>query len=344
MAKVLLTGGSGFIATHVLELLLKRGYEVVTTVRSEDKAAHIRERFPGAKLSVAIVPDIAAPGAFDAVVSGNPELEYVQHTASPFHFNWTDARRELLDPAINGTNSVLRAVKAHAPSVKRVVVTSSFAAVLSEDGVAPGSTKVFSEADWNSSTYEDGLTGSKATSYRVSKKEAEKAAWDFVKAEKPGFDLATICPPLVFGPAAQHLDSLAAINTSNARYVDLVAGKWLADGIPATGIYLWVDVRDVALAHVEAMVRPEAGGKRFFVTAGYFDNRKIVRAVRDNFPDLASKLPDPANAKADPAADLPSGGVYGYDNSRATKLLGIDWISLEKTSIDTVKSLQGIPA
>ncbi|KAI1506686.1 NAD dependent epimerase/dehydratase [Biscogniauxia marginata] len=337
MPKVLLTGGSGFIAAHVLELLLKRGHEVVTTVRSEDKAAKIRAAHPNAKLTIAIVPDIAQPGAFDEVAK-TPGLEYVEHTASPFHYNWTDAKTELLDPAIKGTTSVLEAIKKYAPSVKRVVITSSFASILSPDGLENPS-KTFSEADWNPSTYEEGLTGTKSISYRVSKKFAEKAGWDFVEREKPNFDLATICPPLVFGPVVHHLNSLAAINTSNERFVQLIQGKWKGE-IPPTGVFLWVDVRDVALAHVNAIERPEAGGKRFFTTAGKFKNRDLVDLVRKNFPGLAGQLPDDSVK----GGDYPEGGVHGYDNSRATKVLGIDWISLEKSVVDTVKSLQEVGA
>ncbi|KAI1374860.1 NAD(P)-binding protein [Hypoxylon crocopeplum] len=342
MTKVLLTGGSGFIAAHVLELLLKRGYEVTTTVRSETKASQILAKYSGAKLSVFIVPDIAAPDAFNEVISKTPGLEYVQHTASPFHFKWKDAETELLRPAINGTNSILKAIAAYAPSVKRVVVTSSFASIISEADLS-NPNKTFSEADWNPSTYEDGLTGSPATAYRVSKKEAEKAAWDFVAREKPNFDVATICPPLVYGPVAHHLDSLSAINTSNARFADLVQGGWKAE-VPASGVYLWVDVRDVALAHVNAMERPEAGGLRFFTTAGYYDNRQILRAARKAFPELVDKLPASDDVKGAPGADFPAEGTYKYDNSRATKVLGIEWISLEKSVADTIKSLQGIPA
>ncbi|KAI0882638.1 NAD(P)-binding protein [Annulohypoxylon maeteangense] len=341
MPKVLLTGGSGFIAAHVLDILLKKGYEVVTTVRSETKASQIRAKYPGAKLSVAIVPDIAAPNAFDSVIASEPGLDYVQHTASPFHFNWKDARTELLDPAIEGTNSVLRAIKKHAPGVKRVVLTSSFAAIISEANLA-NPNKTFSEADWNPSTYEDGLTGSPATSYRVSKTLAEKAAWDFVKDEKPSFDLATICPPMVFGPVAHHLDSLSGINTSNSRIADLIHGKWKSE-IPASGVFLWVDVRDVANAHVNAMELPEAGGQRFFTTAGYYDNVQIAKAVRGAYPDLADKLPTEATPVAKGGA-LPAEGTYKYDNSRATKVLGIEWIPLEKSVADTVKSLLTIPA
>ncbi|KAI1084659.1 NAD dependent epimerase/dehydratase [Whalleya microplaca] len=340
MPKVLLTGGSGFIAAHVLELLLKRGHEVVTTVRSEDKAAAIRAAHPGAKLTVAIVPDVAAPNAFDEVVKATPGLEYVQHTASPFHFKWTDAKTELLDPAIKGTTSVLEAVKKYAPSVKRIVITSSFAALINEAELG-NPDKVFSEADWNPSTYEEGLTGSPATAYRVSKKEAEKAAWDFVAREHPNFDVATICPPMVFGPVVHHLNSLSAINTSNGRFVDLIQGGWRAAGaIPPSGVFLWVDVRDVARAHVAAQDRPEAGGLRFFTTAGYYDNRKIVQVVRENFPDLADKLPE----KDTPGGGFPPEGTYKYDNSRATKVLGIDWIPIEKSVVDTVQSLREVGA
>lgn len=337
MTKVLLTGGSGFIAAHILELLLKRGHDVVTTVRSEDKASKIRSAHPDAKLSVVIVPDIAKPDAFDEVVK-TPGLETVLHTASPFHYNWTDPKTELLDPAILGTTSILKAIKQFAPGVKRVVITSSFASILSEAGLKDAS-KVFSEADWNPNTYEDGLKDNKATSYRVSKTVAERAGWDFVEKEKPNFDLATICPPLVFGPVVHHLNSLSAINTSNARFVDLIQGK-MKDEIAPTGVHLWVDVRDVALAHVEAMERPEAGGQRFFVTAGKFSNRELVDAARKNFPELKDKLPG-ENAQG---GDYPEGGFPGYDHSRATKVLGIDWIPLEKSTVDTIKSLQEVGA
>lgn len=243
-----------------------------------------------------------------------------------------------MDPAIIGTTSILKAIKKSAPGVKRVVITSSFASILSTAGLLD-TKKVFSEADWNPNTYEDGLGDNKATSYRVSKTVAEKSAWKFVEEEKPSFDLVTICPPLVFGPVVHHLNSLSAINTSNQRFVDLIQGKNKAE-IPDTGVYLWVDVRDVALAHVAAFERPAAGGKRFFCTAGKYSNREIVDAVRANFPELQAKLP----AEDAKGGDYPEGGLYSYDNSRATKELGINWISISQSTVDTVKSLLEVGA
>ncbi|GAP83645.2 putative NAD dependent epimerase dehydratase [Rosellinia necatrix] len=340
MPKVLLTGGSGFIATHILGLLLERGHEVVTTVRTEEKAKIIRDAHPGAKLTVAIVPDIAQPNAFDEVVQ-TPGLEYVQHTASPFHFKFKDAKTEILDPAIKGTTSILEAIKKYAPGVKRVVITSSFAAILTAEELG-NPKKTWSEADWNPNTLEDGITGPPGTTYRVSKTLAEKAAWDFVAAEKPNFDIATINPPFVFGPVVHHLSSLADINTSNGNMVALIVGRWKAE-IPPTGVHLWVDVRDVAKAHVAAMERPAAGGSRFFVTTGYFANKEIVPIVRNAFPQLADKLPEDGVQ----GGDYPGGSVenvYGYDNSKATTVLGIDWIPLEKSVTDTIGSLLAVGA
>lgn len=124
MTRVLLTGGSGFIAVHVLEALLTQGHSVVTTVRSDAKAQMLRDTFSNYgtdKLDFAIVADIAEEGAFDEAVKSDPPFEWVIHTASPFHFNITDTKKDLLDPAIIGTTGVLKAIKKSAPSVKRVV-------------------------------------------------------------------------------------------------------------------------------------------------------------------------------------------------------------------------------
>ena len=96
MTRVLLTGGSGFIAAHVLDILLEHGHSVVTTVRSQEKANKIKEAHPDAsekQLSFAIVEDIAQEGAFDKAVVSDPPFEAVIHTASPFHFNVTDIQK-----------------------------------------------------------------------------------------------------------------------------------------------------------------------------------------------------------------------------------------------------------
>ncbi|KAL4880827.1 hypothetical protein BJY04DRAFT_190893 [Aspergillus karnatakaensis] len=329
MPKVLLTGGSGFIAAHTLDQLLERGFDVVTTVRSEDKGDRILAAHPNTpkeKLSYVIVKDIAQDGAFDEAVKSNPPFDYVLHTASPFHHNVQDPVKDFLDPAIKGTTGILKAIKAHAPTVKRVVITSSFAAIIN----TKNHEKVYSEKNWNPVTWEEGLESSQT--YRASKTFAEKAAWDFFEKEKPNFDIATINPPLVLGPVVHYLSSLDAINTSNARISRFVRGLE-KDSIPPTVTFLWVDVRDVALAHVRAIEVPEAGAQRFFVTAGTYANKDIVDIIRDAYPELEDRLPP-----KDAPSDLPK-EIYGYDNSKSLQVLGLKYHSLKESVVDTVKTL-----
>ncbi|KAH6885862.1 hypothetical protein B0T10DRAFT_85777 [Thelonectria olida] len=338
MTKVLLTGGSGFIAAHTLEQLLKKDYAVVTTVRSEGKAQKIREahkdKVDAGKLEVVIVPDIAQEGAFDEVAK-TPGIGAVLHTASPFHFHITDPKKDLIDPAVIGTTGILKALHASASSVKRVVITSSFASIIDEAKLTDPET-TFSEASWNPVTVEE-ISRSPATAYRASKKLAERAAWDFVAANKPSFDLVTICPPLVLGPVVHHLATLDSINTSNERVVALLRGGWKEGIPPSTPVPMWIDVRDAATAHVRALEEPSAGGKRLLATAGWFTNREIADIVRAKFPEFADRVP---GEEVSGGEFPPKEHIYKYNNDETNKLLGIDWIKLEKSVVDLVGSLK----
>jgi len=340
MTRVLLTGGSGFIAAHTLDILLQHGHSVVTTVRTQEKADKIKEEYQSyadkGQLSFAIVPDIAQSDAFEKAVISDPPFEAVLHTASPFHFNVTDVQKDLLDPAVIGTTGILKSIKKSAPSVKHVVITSSFAAIVDgSKGFWPGHT--YSEDDWNPMTIEDAQENP-MMGYRASKTFAEKAAWDFLEKEKPNFTISTINPPMVFGPIVHALDSLENINTSNQRILNTALGKF-KDEIPPSGVHLWVDVRDVAEAHVAAFEKPDAANKRFFITAGYFSNKEITQIIRKNFPDFKD-LPKDSTPGGDYPEGTPDKGLYGYSNKRSIDVLGIKYKTLEESIVDSVKSFQ----
>ena len=309
-------------------------------MRSDAKGQNILKNHPNVskdKLNFVIVEDIAQEGAFDEAIKSDPPFELVIHTSSPFHFNTADFKKDLLDPAIIGTTGILKAIKKSAPTVKRVVITSSFASIIDPSkGTRPGYT--YSEADWDPITEEQALENASA-GYRASKTFAEKAAWDFLEKEKPGFTLTTMCPPLVLGPIVHYLQSLDNLNTSNQRIAAIMTGK-AKEEIPATGTFIWVDVRDLALAHIRAGESEEAQNKRFFVTAGYMSNEEIAGIIRDNYPDLKDKVP----AKGVKGGGYPAEGVYKYNNSRTKDMLGIEFRSLKESIVDTVKSLQAVGA
>ncbi|KAF9871976.1 hypothetical protein CkaCkLH20_10608 [Colletotrichum karsti] len=338
MAKVLVTGGTGFVAGHVIDVLLQRGYSVLTTVRSEEKAEAIHASFrsvPRSRLETVIVPDIAANGALAAL--GSHGLEAVLHVASPFHYNVKDPKKDLIDPAVLGTSGVLKAIKESCPDVKRVVVTSSFAAILNPRLAAEGTEKTYTEEDWSPLTIEDAYS-SPTNAYVVSKLMAEKAAWDFVEKEKPGFTISTINPPMIYGPVILPPKSLASVNTSNQTLAGLITGKH-KDGLPPTTLPLWVDVRDVALAHVKAIETDAAAGKRFFVTAGFYSNAEMGKIVWSKFPELRDRLPALSDMGGAPSPVLKS---FGFDTSRSENVLGLTWTPYAKTVVDSVKSLASL--
>lgn len=103
---------------------------------------------------------------------------------------------------------------------------------------------------------------------------------------------------------------------------------------PTAPVFTWVDVRDVALAHVRALMRSEAGGKRFYVVGGYFSNKRLADVIRDKHPELVGQLPSEEGAVDDFPAD-----VYGFDNSRSREVLGIEYRGLEESVDDTVASI-----
>lgn len=162
-ALIVITGGSGFIGNHTVHAFLSAEYRLRLVCRNQATAEcmlRIHHTFE-ASIETVIVPDITTPGAFDDTVK---EVDGVVHMASPFTTQVTDNERDLLKPALSGTVGILRSIAAHAPKVKRVVVTSSFAAVNDfSKRLRPGHEYV--ESQWNPITYDEAKNGNAGLAY-----------------------------------------------------------------------------------------------------------------------------------------------------------------------------------
>lgn len=311
-------------------------HTVVFTVRAPSKGEKILKAHPDiprSRLSYTLVPDITSPNAFHSAVQSTPPFDSVIHTASPFHYKAENAQRDLIDPAVLGTTSLLTAVAAHAPSVKRVVITSSFAAIYNPH--KHPETGIYTEEHWNPVTLDEAMKDP-IQGYRASKTFAERAAWEFLEREHPPlfFTIATINPPLILGPLMKGVHSKETINTSNTQLCDLVEGKW-KDGLPRTFAPYWVDVRDVALAHVRALEREGAAQKRFIVTAGTMCNAQIATIVREQVPEMGGLRP--ATFESDLPADL-----YGADTARSREILGLEYRTLQECVVDSLRVLSDV--
>ncbi|QRW14700.1 NADPH-dependent methylglyoxal reductase GRE2 protein [Ceratobasidium sp. AG-Ba] len=337
--RVLLTGANGFIGVQITRTLLHRGYNVVGAIREESRATRLKELFPEAiadsSLTFGIVPDITKPGAFDSVLLSGHPFDAVIHAGSPLSFTKIkDVKAELYQPAIEGTTNILESIKHKAPSVKRVVITSSFTTVADRSkGFRPG--YVYTDKDWNPISLEAGL-GDVRLGYSASKTHAEKAAWKFVETQKPDFSLTTLCPPFVLGPAEQ-VTRTDQLNESIGQIYAAFEGKAL---VPMSG-YVWVDVRDVALAHVLAIESTVAANQRYIVAAGNYSPQQILNYIWDKYPERAKAK---GISRGSPQKLWPEGGVFGVDTSKSRRDLGLEYRPLEESMKDMFTRLQELEA
>lgn len=335
MSKVLVTGGSGFIGSHCILQLLAAGHDVRTTVRSKAREADVRAMLKegGAtstdRLTFAIA-DLEKDAGWSDAVAGS---EYVLHVASPFPPSLPKHEDEIIVPAREGTLRVLRACRD--AGVKRVVLTSSFAAIGYGHGHAPQS-KPYDETSWTDPN------GPDIFPYVKSKTLAERAAWDFV-ATHSGLELSVVNPVGVFGPVLA-----PDFSTSILLVQRLMNGA--VPGIPRLHFGV-VDVRDVADLHLRAMTDPAAKGERFLAVSGDFMSiqeiamvlrrrlgktaRRVPRFQLPNFAVRLAALLDPALKQLLPELGNPRNGT----SEKAQRLLKWSPRSNEDAIVATAESL-----
>jgi dihydroflavonol-4-reductase len=248
---VLVTGASGFIAGHCILRLLKEGYAVRGSLRTPGRADEVRMALaPHVSIDDLsfVTLDLSSDDGWEEVLQG---CTYLLHVASPFPNANPDHEDDLIIPARDGA---VRALSAAAKAgVKRTVMTSSIAAIAY--GENRGADYVYSEEDWSN-------TQGGISAYAKSKTIAERAAWDFMETKQAGkMELAVINPGAVLGPLLG-----SDYSTSGDMVKKLLDGSTPA--CPAIG-FPCIDVRDVADAHYEAMLRPTAAGRRYALVGPY---------------------------------------------------------------------------
>ena len=331
--RVLVTGGTGFLAGWAIVQLLGRGYRVRTTVRTLSRSQAVRDAVAlqveaGDRLEFAVADLRSADGWARAVVDCN----YVIHPASPLVSQEGATPEDLIVPARDGALHVLRA--STEAGVRRVVMTSAANTASPSSYAADG---VYDEATFT----EDDVA---FPAYRRSKIAAEHAAWDFMAGYDGPTTLATVLPGAVFGPV------LSAGNLGSVQVVQRIL-EGTMPGVPRIGLEV-VDVRDVMDLHLRAMTAPEAAGERFLATGDFLWMRDIARTLKSGLgpdgarvrtlqlPDMAVRLA--AHRDASLRALMPGLGRRAvHSTEKAERVLG--WRKRPGTQVvlDTARSLQG---
>lgn len=277
--RVLVTGASGYIAGHCVRELVEHGYAVRGTVRgpsSESKLEPLRRLVERAGGTLDVV--YADLGSDDGWKQAVADCAYVLHVASPFPPGPPEHEDDVVLPAVDGTERVLRAC-AEIGTVRRVVLTSSIAAAAG--GHDSDGHKVFTESDW--------ALPDRCDPYEKSKVLAERAAWDLVDAlpDEQRFELVVVNPGFCIGPP---LDGTTSTSTSTSL---VAVSRLLArevPGVPRLG-FATVDVRDLATAHRLAMESPDAAGKRYICAGEHVWLKQIADLLAEAFGPAGYRVP-----------------------------------------------------
>ena len=336
---VLVTGGSGFLGGWCLVELLQRGYRARATVRDLAREGEVRAAV-GTQIDARDRLDVVAAdltnddGWADAVA----DCDYVLHVASPFPPAQPKDPDELIVPARDGTLRVLRA--SLAAGVKRIVLTSSVAAVRKPGPDSARNGGDLTEDDWNDPD------NPHTTPYTRSKTIAERAAWDFMRAEGAEDRLVTIQPGAIIGPVLgrDRSYSLQAVER-------MLTGKM--PGLPRLG-FSFIDVRDVAALEVGAMTAPEAGGQRLIAASTFLWFSDVAAILREQLGPAARKVPRRGVpdfvvrvlARFDPelrsiVGELGHKTTYSVDNAR--RRVGWSPRPMQETIVDCARSLLAHP-
>lgn len=255
-APVLVTGATGYVAGWIVKRLLDAGVTVHAAVRDPGNPArvgHLEEMAAAAPGRLRLFKsDLLAPGSYAEAMAG---CRYVFHTASPFITKVKDPRKELIEPAVSGTRNVLEEAS-RTPSVRRVVLTSSTAAIYTdaaECAAAPGGQ--LTEAVWNTTA------SLEYQPYSYSKTLAEQEAWKIAEGQSQ-WDLVVVNPSLVIGPATS-----TSPTSESFGVVRQFGDGTMATGAPRFGLGV-VDVRDLAQAQLAAAFTPSAQGRHIVSTPG----------------------------------------------------------------------------
>ena len=330
---VLVTGASGHMGFRVVVNALTAGYHVRAVVRSQARAndilgsESIKKLNPGSALTFVIVPDILATSAYDSAVK---DVKYIIHTASPLADPSDDLKKTIIEPAIKGTLNILEAA-AKAPSVKRLVITSSVIAVVPwGDFIAVEADRIYTADDVVEDSEVGGPYGHHFEAYAASKVKALNATKRFMKAERRHFDVNNVMPGFFIGKSELVTESRLSYDghgTNKTAFAPIMGYK-----SPMANPGTMVHVDDIAKVHVLALGESIKGGQNFGMQTGGIDGDlwdDSIKFAKKHYPKEVEAGILPANG-SQPTKRL------RFDTSATEKILGIKFRSYEEAVVSVI--------
>jgi len=321
---IAVTGGNGYLGSHIVTKLLERNIRVLATVRSLPKASVLNDlkmRYPG-KLEIA---EIRLEDFVTKWIDTLRGCKGIIHTASPNMFSPPRSQIDLIVPAVEGMVNIYKA--AIEVGVKKIVLTGCISNVR-----AKWRDKEYSEEDW--------ADVNRISPIERSKLLAERTAWSLNTDYEKKIGLTVILPGFLIGPSV-------------LPHYDFASGqiiKQLAEGEVGKMLKMHLatcDVRDAAEAHIAALYsRKKSNGKRFICVENSHWFEEFSIEIADKFKPVGFTLPTETVPKwkvymisrfdvgLRPMLQYYNKEIY-YSNERLTEALNISYFPFAQ-SVETM--------
>ena len=306
MKKVGIIGASGFIGSYVTKQFLESGFLVkasVTDLSRTQKYEHLKQFKNAQNLQIATL-DVTDKNQLADFVK---DCDIVIHGGTPFQLNFTDAKKELLDPTIIGTKNFLEVVN-DAPKVSKVVVISSVAS-WNTNFPMPAGDKSFTD------TYDETqerFMSEESHPYAQAKFLANKAVYEFLDYQSDiSFELTSVSPVGVMGKALSTREDSTSMGLQYLIKNKIAPDAFVQAMFDHDILFAIVDVEDVAHAIFKAATTSGLHAKDYLLSSESYKVSDI---------NLMLNLQEPKET-----------GQIIYKNNKAIKDLVIDFKAVKQT-------------
>lgn len=227
--KIFITGGTGFIGRHTVELLIQKNHKLTLLVRKSSNTSLLKNQ------SVTLINGSITDK--QSVLEGMKDCDSAINLAGHYTF-WEPDKRIYSDVNIEGAKNVFECAKES--GIKKIIHISTAG--------------IFGKPD-DKPFNEDSLPGKiKYSEYFRTKYEGEKIAWELFYKE--GLPLVVIYPVCVLGEG----DIKAS-----GRYIKDFINQKLPASVFKDGIFTFVYVKDVAQGIVNALEKENNIGEKYLI-------------------------------------------------------------------------------
>lgn len=314
--KIVVTGGTGFLGSHILRGLIEKGYTNIFALKR-------------AQSSTALVTDIEdqiqwVEGDILDIVSLEflfKEAKYAIHSAAKVSYNPAD-RKSVHTVNVEGTANIVNAALGVADFGKLIFI-SSVAAI----GRPMKKGQINEKTEWNENK--------ETSNYALAKHQAELEVW---RGMTEGMDVGILNPSMILGPSFWG-DSSTKLFTYAAE----------ENRFYPTGSNGFVDVRDVArlaIIFLESLIKNE----RMLAVSEMYSYEQLLKTIASAMkvkapqkalsPLLSGFLWRLASLQKDPTITKETVSItsshFDYDNRKSKEAFQFTYIPIEKSVEDTV--------